>query len=193
MKRRECLYSLAEEYALGFLNKGREGWDVPHTRAVFYYAKKITGFCGQDMLVIPTAAWLHDIGYFGLFNGDSGDYQTVQDKKKRHMEVGAKLAYKFISRKDISGLISSDQGNRIVHLVSVHDKLEELVESDEIILAEADALGAIDVRRVKPSFDAAGRVKYLEEFHRRMEPIFTTELGKKLLGELLPRFENYRG
>ncbi|MCX6726766.1 MAG: HDIG domain-containing protein [Candidatus Shapirobacteria bacterium] len=188
------LYSLAEQYSVEFLEKCRPEWDVPHTRAVFHYAKLLTRAARQDMVVIPTAAWLHDIGYYGLFHGDSKDLAAVMDRKERHMVVGAQMAMEFISREDVAKLISIDQGERIVHLVRVHDKLEELTQLDEKILAMADTLGAIDVRRVKPTFKGEDKARYLEkELHGRRELIFVTDLGERLLRKIIPKFENYRG
>ena len=78
---------------MDFLQQGREEWDIPHTLAVVYYALQIGKTIeGIDLPVVVTATWLHDIGYFGQFNGDSHQYQTVQDKKKAHMEKGTVLA-----------------------------------------------------------------------------------------------------
>ena len=192
MKKKELLYSLAEEYALGFLNKGREGWDVPHTRAVVYYAKLITKSENQDLLVITTDARLHDIGYFGITEEDAREYEKVKEAKEFHMEVGARVARRFVDREEVAKILNNAQQDRVVHLVWVHDRLEELKDLDEIILMEADTLGSIDVRRVKPTFDQEGRKKYLDGLHRRRKPIFKTDLGKELLQKLIPKFENYR-
>ena len=192
MREKEELYSLARKYAMDFLEKGRQGWDVPHTRAVFYYAKLIAENTGQDTLVIPTAAWLHDIGYYGRFeDGSFSSYSAVQDRKKMHMEVGAKLAEAFVSRTEVRKLISAEQGQLIVHLVLVHDNYPVITSLEEKILVEADALGTIDVRRVKPTFDRAGRIKFLEELRQSREPLFITEIGRRLLKKLVVEFENY--
>ena len=181
MGKREQLYSLAKEYAMGFLKNGREGWDIPHTRAVFYYAKKLTKASEQDELVIPTAAWLHDTGYFGKFMNDSHDYDAVQDRKTMHMLMGAELARTFVIREDVSRLLTVAQGERIVHLVLVHDNYSIITDLDESILVEADALGTLDVKRVKPTFDHEGRMKFLDELYRLRKPVFRTELGEKVV------------
>lgn len=166
---------MAEEYALGFLNKGREGWDVPHTRAVVYYAKLITKSENQDLLVIPTAARLHDIGYFGITEEDAREYEKVKEAKEFHMEVGARVARRFVDREEVAKILNNAQQDRVVHLVWVHDRLEELKDLDEIILMEADTLGSIDVRRVKPTFDQEEEkniwMDYIEEENRFLRQI----------------------
>lgn len=190
----EELYLLAERYALEFLIKGREDWDVPHTKAVFYYAKLLTEASGQDMAIIPTAAWLHDIGYFGTFeHGSSSSYQEVQDRKIRHMKVGAEMTRTFINREDVKKLISSEQGERIVDLVLVHDNYSDIKELDETILMEADTFGAIDIGRIKPTFNYIERMKFYENELKTIRiPMFRTELGKKILEELLPKYLDYK-
>jgi putative nucleotidyltransferase with HDIG domain len=186
--------ALAEGYAMQFLEKGRIGWDVPHTRAVVHYAKLITRSVNADLMVIPTAAWLHDIGYYGLFKGDSGKYEVVQDRKARHMIVGAEMAREFVDGEEVMGILTPGQRDRVVHLVSVHDRVEALEDLDEIILMEADTLGAIDVRMVRPTFDKEGRARYVEiDLNTRRGPRFRTSLGKELLAELIPKFLDFEG
>jgi len=187
--------ALAEGYAMQFLEKGRIGWDVPHTRAVVHYAKLITRSVNADLMVIPTAAWLHDIGYYGLFKGDSGKYEVVQDRKARHMIVGAEMAREFVDGEEVMGILTPRQRDRVVELVSVHDRVEELDDDlDKRILMEADTLGAIDVRRVRPTFDKEGRARYVEiDLNTRRGPRFRTSLGKELLAELIPKFLDFEG
>lgn len=70
------LETALENYALGFLRQGRQEWDEPHTRAVVYYAGEIAKAEGLDALVLVTAAWLHDIGYYGMFKQDESKQTT---------------------------------------------------------------------------------------------------------------------
>ena len=70
------LETALENYALGFLRRGRQDWDEPHTRAVVYYAGEIAKAEGLDSLVLVSAAWLHDIGYYGMFKQDESKQTT---------------------------------------------------------------------------------------------------------------------
>ena len=187
------LKSALESYALGFLRQGRQEWDEPHTRAVVYYAEEIARKEGLDTLVLVSAAWLHDIGYFGMFKeGESEQYEQVMDRKKAHMEVGAKMAEDFLKRPEIQSFYTPEQRDRVVHLVSVHDKIEELREIDEIALMEADTLGAIDTERVKPTFDKENARKYIEnDLTLRRYGRFLTITGVNLFNQLFPKFEAY--
>lgn len=81
------LFRNAENYALQFLKQGREDWDIPHTLAVVHFAELISEAENQDTPVIVSAAYLHDIGYYDLFSGDSKIYEAVEDKKNfTHVE-----------------------------------------------------------------------------------------------------------
>lgn len=182
-----------ENYALSFLRQGRREWDEPHTRAVVYYAELIAKKEGLDILVLVSAAWLHDIGYFGLFKpGESEKYEEVMDRKKAHMVEGAKMAAEFLNRPEIQGFYTPQQRERIVHLVRIHDKLEAQREVDEFALMEADTLGAIDITRVKPTFDKEDARKYIvKDLTLRRYGKFVTMTGVNLFNELLPKFEAY--
>lgn len=105
---------------------------------------------------------------------------------------GARLAAEFVAKPDVKQFLTVEQAMRVVHLVGIHDDLHVLKDIDEIILMEADTLGAIDTARVKPSFNLEGRMKYLEAMKIKRATRFQTELGKKLLSELIPQFETYR-
>lgn len=181
-----------ENFALEYLCQGREDWDEPHTRAVVYYAEKLALASGLDVLVFTTAAWLHDIGYFGLFeDGEAGQYAQITDRKKLHMEIGAKMAKDLLNSPGIREFYTPEQIEQIVHLVGTHDKLTELLVPEEFVFVEADTLGAIDLTRVVPTFDKVNGLKYIESLRKRRVPLFVSDLGKEYLAELLPKFEAY--
>jgi len=179
-----------EEFALSFLRQGRKEWDEPHTRAVVFYSGEIAKSESLDVLVLKTAAQLHDIGYFGLFNGDeSKNLGQVMDRKTMHMVNGAKLAKEFLDKPEISGYYTEDQKEEIIHLVSVHDKIEELSTRNELVLMEADTLGAIDIDKVATTFGKEDGRKYTEgELLRRRYPKFVTETGIQFFNKLFPTF-----
>lgn len=181
-----------EEFALQFLKQGRENWDVPHTRAVVYYAERLAVDAHLDVLVLTTTAWLHDIGYYGLFQeGKSSSLLEVKDKKVAHMEVGAKMAREFLENKNIKQNYTPEQIERVVHLVLVHDKIAKLKETDELIFMEADTLGSIDLSRVTPTFEKMDGLRYVEALKTIRAPKFVSKMGKRYLFNLLPKFEKY--
>lgn len=184
------LVSETEFFALQYLKFGRKDWDEPHTRAVVHYAGILSGLYGLDQKVIVTAAWLHDTGYFVLFEGEnSDDYLTIKNNKEAHMERGAKLARTFLETPEIAEYFTDEQKERVIHLVSVHDKIEELKDMDEIVLMEADTLGAIDIGKVATTFDKESGRRYLKGLYERRVPKFRTELGIKYFASLIEPFK----
>ena len=178
-----------EEYALQFLKAGRKDWDEPHTRTVVYYATKIGEANGLDTKVLATAAWFHDIGYFGLFENDSSDdYDKIQERKRQHMINGARMAKEFLERDDVKNEFTKEQKVRVIHLVGVHDKLDQLMDLDEKILMEADSLGAIDIKRVKPSFSKEQMQKYLAGSYKKRFSGFETKMGKEIYLKLINKY-----
>jgi len=182
----------AEKFACRFLNEGRMDWDKPHSEATAYYTNLLGKAANQDIVVLNIAAWLHDTGYARLFNeGDSKKYDEVLNKKVRHLNRSAGLARIFVNQKDVASCLNGEQKKRIVHLVKTHDKIEDLKDLDEFILMEADTLAQIDLNRVKPSFDYEGGINYIKNLKKYRAPYFQTELGKEILSQLLPPFEEH--
>lgn len=190
--RQTPIMAQVENYALQFLSQGRREWDVPHTRSVVHYATEISQSVDLDLLVEKTAAWFHDIGYFGLFKDKDSDKRSeIKSQKALHMIEGARMARDFLVRPEISRFYRPEQSERIVHLVSVHDKVLGLKDLDELVLMEADTLGALDITRITPTFNYDDAMRYLESVHQRRIPRFVTELGKQYANELMPQFEEH--
>lgn len=179
-----------ENYALSFLRRGRKEWDEPHTKAVVYYATEIATSNNLDVLVLKTAAWFHDIGYYSLFKeNESKQLGHVMDKKVMHMANGERLTRTFFQKSWIETFYTNEQILRIIHLVSVHDYIDKLRDDDEIALMEADTLGAIDIERVTTTFNKDDAMKYVEkELVGRRFPKFKTEFGIRRYQELLLKF-----
>lgn len=181
-----------EEFAIGFLRQGRADWDEPHTRAVVFYAVLLAKAENQDIPTLFTTAWLHDIGYFGLFQDQQAkDWGQIKERKALHMEIGAAKSREFLAHPDVSVHYSPSQLSRIPQLVAVHDNIEDLTAPDELLFMEADTLGAMDISRVKPTFDVAGFEKYRATGLQRRWSRFSSETDRRLYRKLLPRLEKY--
>lgn len=180
------------EFALAFLEKGRPGFDVPHTMAVMFHANRLAQEFGLDSTVLVLAAALHDIGYYGEFDGQEGaGLSQVVDKKAKHMIVGGVLARKFLYSEVVANDLADVQKERIIHLVEVHDKIRELVEVDEIALMKADSLGAIDVDWVLPTYKGDEALRYLNDHGALRRSLFVEKFGASDYDELTERFRNF--
>ncbi len=188
----EELRNLVENYALEILSHGRPGWDVPHTLAVVRWANELARVQRLDVKVLTMAAYLHDIGYYGQFGGlASANLGQVMDKKEKHMVVGAIMASSFLDLPEVSRYLSSDQAKRIIHLVSVHDRVEQLKDLDELVLMEADSLGAIDVDFVEPTYRGEEALDYLTTRMIKRRKRFVTPEAMRAYDDLAVRFRTF--
>jgi len=184
-----------QDNVLPDLEFGRPGFDKEHTLATVYYLKQILNANPQldlDHNIMLIAAYCHDWGYGGLFNHDkkTSDYSEVIKAKAKHMIVGAEKLQKLLSDSFFS-FLSTDQKQRCVHLVAVHDKLDKLKEIDELILMEADTLGALDVNLVKPTYDKVSNSKYIDGVRKKRIPKFITDYSKIIVNKLIQMRINY--
>lgn len=181
-----------EEFAKKFWVDGRKDWDEPHSKAVAYYAGEIARAEGLDVLVLETVGKLHDIGYSKLFKGDDSqkfDKIMFTESRALHMVRGALAVKTFLESPEIAGYYTKEQKEEIVHLISVHDNIEELETPNEIALMEADTLGAIDIKRVKTTFNKEDAMKYVKtELLGRRIPRFKTQSGIDFSNVLIPDF-----
>ncbi|MBU0570065.1 HD domain-containing protein [Patescibacteria group bacterium] len=177
-----------QEKILPDLEKGRPDFDKPHTIAVVDKVKEIIKNSPQfevDPIVLLIAAYAHDWGYCGLFrDGQALQLEDVAQAKTAHMQLGAEKLSKLLQNK-IFSFLTKNQKERCVHLVSVHDKLSELKERDELILMEADTLGGLDTNYIKPTYNAESNRKFIEVVKKQRAPKFITNYGKRELPKLI--------
>lgn len=181
-----------ENYALHFLKHGREGWDIPHSKAVAYHTAQIALAEGLDVRAHYTAGWLHDTGYFKVFNpNESHDIEKIADKKTLHMIRGVEYADIFFQLKKMTEFYTPAQQELIKLLIGTHDKLDELKTIDQIAFMEADTLGMIDLSRIKPTFDRATALKNIEGELKKRASLFHTKYGKQMFRDLFPAYLDY--
>ncbi len=179
------------------LEKSRGGFDKIHTLEVVDWLKKIIDHNPDlklDRVVLVIAAYSHDWGYAGLFKENEViPFESIENAKKLHMELGAKKIKRLLNDQIFSGL-SSKQKERCIHLVAVHDKKFEISETDELVLMEADMLNGMDIDTEKPKRDAEFNKKYMHSLMTTRMPKFITDYGKaeakKLIARRIEYFEN---
>lgn len=176
------------------LERGRPGFDKPHTEAVVKKLKEILEHnpdLDVDPVVLIIAAYAHDWGYAGLFkNGKPAQLKEVDSAKTDHMEIGANKLRSLLAD-DFFNFLEDSQKERAIHLVRIHDNLENLNDVDELILMEADVLGAADVSLVKPTFDFESNKKWVKDIREEKLPKFITDFSKKEAERAIKQRERY--
>lgn len=156
------------------LERGRPNFDAPHTIAVVYHLKQILHrHPNLDAFVMVISAYAHDWGYSDIFAGDKStlNIDDVKNAKELHMVLGAQKIRKLL-REPFFDFLTNIQKARVEHLVAVHDQIERLSDEDELVLMEADTLGALDHTRVEPSFNLKSYLQYIQGVRNRRFPKF---------------------
>lgn len=175
------------------LEKSRGGYDAIHTAEVVSWIKQIIDHdpelhLDRDVLII--AAYAHDWGYSGLFkDGEVMDHEKVESAKRLHEKLGAEKLERLLND-DVFSALTDEQKKRCVHLVAVHDKRFEIKDTDELILAEADMLSAIDVS-TKRQFDPESNKHFMDSLLNVRLPKFITEFSKKEAQKLIQKRVDY--
>lgn len=176
------------------LEKGDLKWDKPHTQAVIHYVKEIIKHSAElnlDLTVLLIAAYAHDWGYSKFYKpGESLSYGEYSEAKKQHMEIGSEMVTELLED-EVFNFLSDEQKQRIIHLVSIHDKAEDLKENDELVLMEADVLGALDTDFVQPTFDKESNAKVIESIRKRKFSRFINNYSKQQFDILLKKRQDY--
>ena len=170
-------------------NKGRKDYDKPHTEAVVFWMKDLLERLKDaqfDSQVLITAAYAHDWGYAGLFDdSDSRSFSTIISRKALHMKRGAEMIEQLLYSR-LFRYFSDAQMQRVIHLVSVHDKVRELNSEDELLLMEADTLGMLDREQVPSTLSKKDQEIFLEKsFYNLRLPRFRHPVAKDIAIQLL--------
>ena len=177
------LEKIVSDRILPDLKKGRVDFDFKHTKAVVFWMKYLLSlFPSQASLkkILITAAYAHDWGYVGLFEGiDSNNLVEIAKQKPLHMQKGAEKIKQFLSQ-DCSLFFSQEEVEMVSHLVAVHDVVEDLHTEEELFLMEADTLGMLDVKRSPPTFSKKDNEHFIKtQIYGRRIPHFMHDEAKK--------------
>lgn len=170
------------------LEKGRKDFDLPHTQAVVFWMRTLLAQLADPALdpkILITAAYAHDWGYIGLFDGfDSNDPQVITTRKAAHMERGAELITNLLQH-SLSEFFSQEEIQAVAHLVRIHDLVEQVVTTAEVLIMEADTLGMLDVDRVTPTFTPEENARFIkEQIYNRRLLYFQHAAAKRIAEEL---------
>lgn len=186
------MYSRAEDclkaVVLPDLERGRAGWDRPHTELVVAYTKEIvaaeTGLeLNEDILTI--AAYGHDWGYAGLFDHTpANDLETIKAQKDEHMRRGANMMSRLLDRQSQFNYLSWREKYDICRLIFMHDRIEDLREPHELVLMEADTLASFDGAGTESAFTPEQKARFQAKAKERRVPNFITDFSRRKIQEL---------
>ena len=181
-----------KEKVLSYLEKGRPGWDIPHTLSCVHWMKELLRYEKGNSRVLVPVMYFHDIGYIELMEENKDlDLKKNMDLKEEHMKKGAIIAKLIL--KEV-GSFKEEEIERIVYLVSIHDSYEKISDGKDIdaqLVYEADGLGQIDRERVKPTYSKSDAELFLQDFQKKRGQRFKTESGKRFYKDLIEKAIKY--
>lgn len=164
-----------------YLDRARPG-DYEHTLKVVKLLKEILKTEKGDADVLIPAAYLHDIGYAGLFGeGEKLDKTTWHSQLEAHMQKGKEISVKILSKLNYPKEII----DKISWIVSVHDDWYNQNDYQVGILMDADNLSKLDSEHIRTKFDNTEDV--IKMWEKDMPKRLKTETGKKLYSELMAK------
>jgi len=170
------------------LDKGRPDWDKPHTQAVVHYLKQIfsnTPDLTVDQTVLLIAAYAHDWGYSEIYHNG----QRLQPKDA-HMQISAQKISSLLND-SFFAFLNSSQKQQIIDLVLYHDDYSHKTQPEEILLLEADTLGALSVKFVKPDFTPEKNAIWMTGALEKRYPLFLTPYSKSEFQVLFKQRKEY--
>lgn len=177
------------------LERGRPG-DKAHTLLVVFRLKAVAEHSPDmelDLDVLVIAAYAHDWGYAGLFDNKAPlRLAELGAQKDAHMLIGAQKLTNLL-KDPFFHFLTKDQKQRAVHLVSVHDKLGQLNDSDELILMEADSLAGMEPDIMGGFADEASEERFMRKSRDKRLSRFITSYGKVEFERLFEKRKNYSG
>lgn len=171
---------------LNILRNGRPNWDIPHTLTSVYYMKKLLKHEIGDKKILISTMYLHDIGYSWV-RMDLNKRDNVIKSKVDHMKNGVIFGRQILDKLDYT----DDEKKQILHLISIHDNLNDFFDSNKQLVFEADSLSQIDIRRAKSNLSIDDRTKFINSFEEKRMPKFKTKTGIKLVNKLFKRAKKF--
>ena len=168
-----------------YLEKGRPNWDAPHTLETVDWIKRLLKTEGGNRKILISTMYLHDIGWYNLFDDEDCNYDKVKSKRDEHMKQGAKLSREILNELHYS----PDEIDRIAHIVSIHDNLKKIESPYEFLVMEADVLGQLSAPQKNTGFSRDDYIKFTTFVKDKRRPLFRTKTGKMFLDNLLSKIE----
>lgn len=166
-----------------YLDKARPG-DYEHTLKVVKLLKEILKTEKGDSDILIPAAYLHDIGYTGLFGeGQKLDKTNWHSKLEEHMQKGKEISVEILSKLNYP----KEMIDKISWIVSVHDDWYNQNDYQVGILMDADNLSKIDIEHVKIKFDNLKDL--IKMWEKDMPKRLKTKTGKKLYPKLMVKLK----
>ena len=157
--------------------------DWVHAQKVVDWVKKI-GEGREDLDQIVMAAYIHDIGWRGVFGGD----RITKDKLLELEPMANENSEKFV-REVMRDWGSSEDDIRVVLRLIWAADAHKSESDDEAVIVDSDNLSKLDIEHLRNKFEKGEWVKLLRMWQGSFGERIKTDLGQRVYPGLLVELE----
>lgn len=170
------------EIAKPYFDSARAG-DWKHALRVVKWVKEL-GMGRQNLYLLITAAYIHDIGWSGVAPQGKLDFDEMLKLEPKANENSEKLISEVLN-----GLNYSEADIQTVkRLVKAADEHEAEKEDEEIVV-DADNLSKLCIEHLQEKYQPDSFLKLTNKFKTDLPARIKTQKGKKLFPQLLADLE----
>lgn len=160
------------------INRCRAG-DWEHAQRVVKWIKEL-GQDREDLPLLITAGYIHDIGWRDLLNKDKVTLEELLELEPQANKNSEPNIRELLRQLNYNG---SDI-ETILRLVSAADEHKSSAE-DEAIIVDADQLSKLDINHLKEKFQKSEWMKMYELWNKEFNSRIKTEKARQIYPDLL--------
>jgi HD superfamily phosphodiesterase len=161
-----------------YLDNCRAG-DWNHALRVVKWVK-VLGEGREDLDLLVTAAYIHDIGWSNILPKRKVDFQEMLKYEEKANENTQRLVKGVLGKMNFK----EEDINTVIRLIKAADK-HDSEKDDEAIIVDADSLSKLCVEHVQEKYRPESYQEVISLWEREFPKRFKTEKGKSLYPELL--------
>ncbi len=166
-----------------YLDNCRAG-DWNHALRVAKWVK-VLGEGREDLDLLMTAAYIHDIGWSNILPKGKVDFQEMLRYEEKANENTQRLVKEVLGKMDFS----EEDINVVIRLINAADKHDSEKE-DEAILVDADSLSKLCIEHIEEKYKPESYQEIISSLEKDLPNWVKTEKGKFLYPELLENLKN---
>ncbi len=161
-----------------YFDTARAG-DWEHALRVVEWVKRL-GKGRDDLGLIITSAYIHDIGWSGVAPKGKINFDEMIKLEPLANENSPKMIQKILAELDFT----KSEIDTVKRLVDSADKRRSALE-DEAIIVDADNLSKLCVEHIQEKYEIQSWADVIKTFENEFPKRITTDMGRKLFPKLL--------
>ncbi len=171
-----------KKIAKPYFTSARAG-DWEHALRVVRWVKKL-GNGRDDLSLLITAAYIHDIGWSGIAPKGRLDLDEMIKLEPKANENSAKLISEVLTKAQFTNS-EIETVNRLVAAVDKHQSEQE----DEAIIVDADSLSKLCLEHLQEKYRLESFTEFINLWRTKSISRIRTQKGKELFPKLLAELE----